>query len=237
MPRVRRDQMRLKHHLDRTARDGAELLVKFAQMPVRAARRIGMGPFGQFGMQKVFLQRPPRPRDGSLQVNDNLIQIDHARRDQWAQGILPGRRVATRARHQPRGAGSGHGRTRSSHKPQSACWASAAWGVAIPGLVRGRVAADRKSADRSTILQPVSGRSADHLLAGGMCGRAQKHKINACEKSISAILHSTRQIGRWRRCGNTCAIVASRLCEFGGQGHDRRDWGDRRSAASSSAPV
>src|SRR6056297_1011199 len=93
-----------KLHADIPSSEGGKLLIELSQMPVRATHRIGMCPFGQFCVQQVFLQAAPRAADPGLEIYDDLVEVYQASRDQWPQRILARRRIATRARHKPRGA-------------------------------------------------------------------------------------------------------------------------------------
>ena len=84
------------------AGNSAELLIELGQVPVRTAHGIGMAPLRQFGMKQIFFQGPSCTTDTGLEVNDDVIQIDHPVGNQRPERILPGRGVTTRPGHQPR---------------------------------------------------------------------------------------------------------------------------------------
>ena len=64
--------------------------------------RIGMKTFGKLCVQQIFLGRAPGARHPRFQVDNNLIEINHTGRDQWAQCKLPRCGITSRTRHQAR---------------------------------------------------------------------------------------------------------------------------------------
>ena len=88
----------MRRELDSDLASGqcGEFLVELAKMAVHAAGGIGVEPFRKLGMQQVFLEAAPGPADPGLEIDDDLVEVDHAGGDEWAQRVLPGRRVAAR---------------------------------------------------------------------------------------------------------------------------------------------
>ncbi len=80
--------------------NGGELLIEFAQVTVRATKRIGVIAFREFRMQQVFLQGTARTGDTTFQIHDDLIKINHPSFNQGTQSELSGRGVTAGAGHQ-----------------------------------------------------------------------------------------------------------------------------------------
>ncbi len=59
-------------------------------------------PPDKLGMQQVFLQRAPCPGNAGLEVDQDVVKVNHPRRNQRPQGILAGGGIAAGAGHKTR---------------------------------------------------------------------------------------------------------------------------------------
>ena len=142
-------QMRRELDTHVTPRNGREFLVELAQVPMRAANRIGLRALGQFGMEKVFFQRPPCPGDPAFQVKDDAVKVDAPGFDQRTQDILAGRRIAAGPCYQTRGADIIAVKTRSGHRrPLPATLARHGLGHTIARKLPDRAAGNRRTGPR-----------------------------------------------------------------------------------------
>jgi len=178
-----------------------------------------MGAARQLGMQQVLLQAAPRTRDARLQVDHDLVDIDHPGLDQRADGELPRGGIAPRARHQPRlrdlvPVELGQPIDRLGLQVRRRM------GLAIPPLIGGRIAQPEIRRQIDDLQIPRQRR--DHRLAGGMGQRAEA-QIDLREVHLLDLLqHRQRDMAQMRK---HLRHLHPRLAVAREPGHDHRGMG------------
>ena len=145
-------------------------------------------------MKQVFLQRPPRAGDRGLQVDDDLVQVDHPRRDQRDAARTGRWRRCSRCRRPAGAARSRRGRTRSGHRPPRPA------GRARRGACR---TISRIRPDRAAGSPPTGRRSSDPAAAPrpppGWSRAAARRRRGRRRRSRCPRSCAGRGRSRWRR--------------------------------------
>src|SRR6056297_994112 len=94
--------MRRELNLYRTACKRRKFLIELAQMAMRAADGIGVIPLAQLGVQEIFLEAAPGARHSAFEIKNDIVKINHPRRDKRPERVLAGGRVTAGPGHKTR---------------------------------------------------------------------------------------------------------------------------------------